>query len=206
LLEQYLDEKYQHFNIEKARERDEELLEKISALSRSTEINDFQKKQLHAAQKQIETAREEAYYRQKELEKRISELKVVRDYQQKLESKYDILSRELEQLRQNELKASQKELDEQHKTESKSPEHKSKQKSGESGIIEQEYEELYQLAKNETEKLRTELEKAKRDNYVASHNHSNAQNNMMSTAERYLDSINEGIELFNRINKLFSLF
>ena len=103
LFEKYLEEKYKHFDMEKVREQDHELMEKINALAQSRKINDEQKKQLYAAQKEIEAKRQEAFYRQKELETRTKELQRATAHSKELEQKYTTLAKELEEKIKGEL-------------------------------------------------------------------------------------------------------
>ena len=97
----YLKEKYKHFDLEKAREQDKELIEKINKLAQNQKINDKQKKQLYVARKEIEEKREELLARQRELEKRKKELEIATEQKRKFEDKYKQLSEELEKKRKD---------------------------------------------------------------------------------------------------------
>jgi chromosome segregation ATPase len=137
---------------------------------------------LYAAQKEIEVKRQEAFYRQKELEKRKQELEIVRACQKELDDKYARLSKELEE-----------------------------KKEKESGDRESEKKDLDRVRSHQKESedkhthLSKELEQ-QRKTYTAFWNYSNAQNSKMSSGFKYLDSITQGVELANRIGQFISSF
>jgi len=218
-FEKYLEEKYKQFDMERAREQDKELMEKINALAQSQKISHEQKKQLYAAQKEIEAKRNEAFYREKELEKRTKELKRATEHTKGLEHKYARLAQELEEKIKGQLvdRKSEKnevervmpdkrELEERYTRLLKEFEQKKKKDSTDRGTEKEDYKKLYQETKIQIENLYKDKAKAKRKTYTNSRNHSNAQTNKTSSAIKYLDSINQGVELVNRINKLISFF
>jgi hypothetical protein len=219
LLDKYLQEKYKQVDMERAREQDKELMEKINALAKSQKINDEQKKQLYAAQKEIEEKRKEAFYREKELEKRTKELQRTTAYSKGLERKYASLARELEGKIKKELiepnnqkknlkrvGSEKKKLEERYARLLKELEKKRKKAPTGRGVEREDYKKLYQEVKKQVENLYKDKAKSKRKTYTTSRNRSNAQNNKAASAMKYLDSINKGVELVNQINKLISLF
>jgi hypothetical protein len=219
LFEKYLEDKYKQVNMERAREQDKELMEKINALAQSQKINDEQKKQLYAAQKEIEAKRQETFYREKELEKRTKELKKATAHRKGLEEKYTSLAQELEGKIKGESfdrKSKKKEVasvgpekrgvEERYARLFKEVEQKRKKDSTDRGTEKVDYKKLYQEIKGQVENLYKDKAKAKRKTYTTSQNHSNAQNSKMSSTLKYLDSISEGVELVNRISKLISSF
>ena len=74
LFRQFADAKYKTFDLEKTRERDKEVLRQITKLAEDTRVNDQQRKELYAVQKQIEEKEKELAGRQAEMDKRKQEI------------------------------------------------------------------------------------------------------------------------------------
>jgi len=214
-----LEEKYKQFDMERAREQDKELMEKINALAQNRKISDGQKKQLYAAQKEIEEKQQEAFYREKELEKCTKELQRATAHSKGFEHKYARLAQELEEKIKGQLvdRKSEKnevervmpdkrELEERYARLLKELEQKRKKDSTDRGRVKEDYKKLYQETKIQVENLYKEKAKAKRKTYTTSRNHSNAQTNKTSSTIKYLDSISQGVELVNQISKFISFF
>ncbi|MCP4625681.1 MAG: hypothetical protein GY850_19505 [bacterium] len=94
IFKKYLDQKYKQFDMEKAREKDIELIKQINKLAQSRKISDEQKKKLYAARQEIEAKRKEAFYRQQELEKRSKQLRQAEAQKKQMEKRMEPLLQE----------------------------------------------------------------------------------------------------------------
>jgi hypothetical protein len=217
LFAKYLEQKYEDFDIEKAREQDQELIGKMNALAQSKRISDDQKKQLYTAKKEIEEKRQEAFYRQKELEKREQELAVLNAREVSLEEKYDRLLKALEDRDKGtatvhdvkqETTGTAQELQQRdvpedvHSSEIQEQEEKSK-RTGLPGAL-SDMTDLYEATEKEIASVRQEIERTRNSVYAASRNQSNAKANWTASAAEYATAIKDGVELGKQISDLIS--
>lgn len=197
LMRQYLEQKYKRLDIEKARESDRELAEKIALLQESRQLSDQQKKQLYAAQEAVEQKRKEAFYREQELEKRTQELATAQARSQRLSRMYNRVSEELQELR-SASRSSETERQSQGVQAETGREAESHARSA-AREPRRQAEEAYEATKNELERLREETNRAMQDVYTATRNRSNAEQNRAASVVGWVD---EGIKLYNLFEQI----
>ncbi|HPO11915.1 MAG TPA: hypothetical protein PLI09_00605 [Candidatus Hydrogenedentes bacterium] len=173
-LLQYNEEQYKSIDLEKAREENKALQEKVAALADSTKITDEQKKLLYTTQKELEHKEQQVGAAQSELELRKKELAAAETRKRDLENKKAAQKKQLDAA-QNEQAAVGQAINQER-------ENLNAQLSQAANAKEAAKTQLNQ----EMADLDSELNSANQQYYAASHNHKNAQSNAYMTGRDWV--------------------
>lgn len=186
-VQKYNEEKYKTFDLEKARQNNKELLDKIASLAASTKITDDQKKLLYKTQKELEEKERQVGDAQSELEQRKKELAAAEARKRELEARKVAMTKKLE-VAQDEQRATGQAVDQERQ----------RLQTDLAQAVNAKETARAQL-NQDLQNINNQIGEANQQHYTASRNYGNAQSNAYMTSSDWVGAAQTSNSLLQTI-------